>query len=394
MSVRQPFLNARLQGFGTSIFAEMSALAVAHGAVNLGQGFPDFDGPDFVKDAALEAIRTGRNQYCRSSGVLDLTRAVAAHQRRFYGLDYDPESEVTVYSGATEALAATLLALLEVGDELVVFEPAYDSYAAMAALAGAVTRAVPLRPPAFAYDPAELEAALGPKTRALLLNTPHNPTGKVFTRAELEHIAALARERDLLIISDEVYEHIVFDGVHVSPATLADLRARTIVISSTGKTFSMTGWKVGYTCAPAALSAALRCVHQFLTFCNSTPFQHAMATALACADGYYQELAEDYRRRRDRLCAGLRAAGFDVLTPAGTYFVLADIGVLGEHDDVVFCRRLPAEVGVVAIPVSAFCQDKQAFRRLVRFAFCKTDATLDLASERLARLRPVAAGTR
>lgn len=394
MSARQPFLNARLQGFGTSIFAEMSALAVAHGAVNLGQGFPDFDGPDFVKHAALDAIRAGRNQYCRSSGVLDFTRAVAVHQRRFYGLDYDPESEITVYNGATEALAATLLALLEVGDELVMFEPAYDSYAALAALAGAVTRAVPLLPPTFGYDPAALEAALTPKTRALLLNSPHNPTGKVFTRSELEHIARLARERDLLVITDEVYEHIVFDGAHVSLATLADMRARTIVISSTGKTFSMTGWKVGYTCAPAALSAALRCVHQFLTFCNSTPFQHAMAVALATADDYYTQLTDDYRQRRDRLCAGLRAAGFDVLTPAGTYFVLADIGALGHHDDVAFCRRLPAEVGVVAIPVSAFCQHKQPFERLVRFAFCKTDATLDLASERLARLRPVAAGAR
>jgi N-succinyldiaminopimelate aminotransferase len=391
---RQPFLSARLQGFGTSIFAEMTALAAAHDAVNLGQGYPDFDGPDFVKDAAVAALRAGHNQYCRSSGILPAVRAVAAHERRFYGLDYDAESEVTVYAGATEAIAATLQALTDVGDEVALFEPAYDSYLAVLAMAGAVPRVVPLRPPTWGYDPAALEAALGPKTRAILLNTPHNPTGKVFTRAELEHIASLARERDLLVITDEVYEHITFGCEHVPLATLPGMRERTVVISSMGKSFSLTGWKLGWTCAPAVISAALRSAHQFLTFCNATPFQHALAAGLEQGDAYFRELRADYERRRDRLGAGLRAAGFDVLTPAGTYFILADIRPLGYDDDVAFCRALPARAGVAAIPVSVFCPGPAAPRHLVRFAFCKTDATLDAAVSRLMALRaaPVSAG--
>ena len=389
--LRQPFLSARLQGFGTSIFAEMTALAVAHDAVNLGQGFPDFDGPDFVKQAAAEALRAGHNQYCRSSGILPLVRAVAAHQRRHYGLDYDAESEVTVYAGATEAIAATLQALTDVGDEVVLFEPAYDSYLAVLAMAGAVPRVVPLRPPAFDYDPAALESAIGPKTRAILLNTPHNPTGKVFARAELEHVAALARERDLLVITDEVYEHITFEAEHVPLATLPGMRERTVAISSMGKSFSLTGWKLGWTCAPAAVSAALRSAHQFLTFCNATPFQHALAVGLEQGDAYFRELRADYRRRRDRLRAGLGEAGFEALTPAGTYFILADIRALGHDDDVAFCRALPARAGVAAIPVSVFCPGPAPPRHLVRFAFCKTDATLDAAVARLAALRLAAA---
>ncbi len=386
-SQRQPHLSARLQGFGTSIFAEMTALANAHGALNLGQGFPDFDGPEFVKEAAVEALRAGHNQYCRSSGILPAVRAVAAHQRRHYGLDYDAESEVTLYAGATEAIAATLQALLDVGDEVVVFEPAYDSYLAVIAMAGAVARTVPLRPPTFDYDPRALEAALRPRTRAILVNTPHNPTGKVFSQAELEHIAELARQRDLLVVTDEVYEHVTFGVPHVPLATLPGMRARTITISSMGKSFSLTGWKLGWTCAPAPLSAALRAAHQFITFCNATPFQHALAVGLERGDAYFRELRADYERRRDRLGAGLRAAGFDVLTPAGTYFTLADVRPLGHDDDVAFCRALPARAGVAAIPVSAFCTREDAPRHLVRFAFCKTDATLDAALARLAGLR-------
>lgn len=383
---RQPFLASRLQGFGTSVFAEMTRLAVAHRALNLGQGFPDFDPPDFVVEAAIEAIRGGRNQYCRMAGADELVRAVAAHQKRFYDLDVDPESEVTVTSGATEAIFVTLQALCEVGDEVVVFEPFYDSYRASIAMAGAVTRPVLLRHPGFAYDPAELEAAVGPRTRAILLNTPHNPTGKVFSRAELEHVAELARSRDLLVIADEVYEHLVFDGAHLPIATLPGMRERTLTISSAGKTFSVTGWKVGWVVAPAPLSTAVRTAHQFVTFCNSAPFQPAIARALGEGDGFYRTLLAEYRERRDRLVAGLAAVGFGIDPPAGTYFALADIRPLGYRDDVELCRLLPERVGVAAVPPTAFYERKEAGRHLVRFAFSKSLAVLDEAVARLGRL--------
>jgi len=390
MSSRQPYLNARLQGFGTTIFTEMTRLAIEHNALNLGQGFPDFDGPGSVKEAAVEAIRAGHNQYCRMAGLPPLTQAIAAHQERFYGLRYDPLSEVTVYSGATEAIFATLQALCEVGDEIVLFEPYYDSYRASVSMAGATPRMVTLRPPHFTYDPAQLEAAITPKTRAILLNTPHNPSGKVFSRAELEHIAALAREHDILVISDEVYEHLVYEGEHLPIASLPGMRERTIQISSSGKTFSFTGWKVGWTCAPPAISAAIRCAHQFITFCTATPFQHAIAHALSLGDDFYGELVADYGRRRDRLCTGLAQAGFEVLIPAGTYFALTDIRPLGYSDDVEFCRMLPVEVGVAAIPPSVFYEDRHEGRHLVRWAFCKSDPVLDGAVERLQKLRPTA----
>ena len=384
----RPFLTSRLGGFGESVFAEMTRLAVAHDAVNLGQGFPDFDGPDFVKEAAIAAIRAGHNQYTRSGGLLLLTRAVAAHQKRFYGLDYDAESEITTYAGATEAIFSTLSALLDPGDEVVFFEPFYDSYPACVALAGAGAKVITLRPPSFDYDPDTLEASIGPRTRAILLNTPNNPSGKVFSRRELEQIAELCRRHDLIAIADEVYEHLVFEGEHVPLATLPGMRERTVLISSTGKTFSFTGWKIGYTCAPPALTAALRTVHQFVTFCVSTPFQHAMAVALTAPDDYYRQFREEYRARRDRLCQGLTNAGLGVLTPAGTYFALADIRPLGFADDLAFCRELPGRVGVAAIPSSAFFMNKDVGRHLVRFAFCKTDATLDAGIARLKNLRP------
>jgi N-succinyldiaminopimelate aminotransferase len=376
-------VSSRLSAFGTSIFAEMTQLAAQHGAVNLGQGFPDFDGPDLVKEAALEAIRAGRNQYCRTSGLPELNRAIAEHQRRFYGLDYDPETEVTVYAGATEAIAATLQGLLQEGDELVVFEPYYDSYPACAALAGATLRVVTLDAPGFSFDPAALRAAITPRTRAVLVNSPNNPGGKVFGPPELDAIAALCREHDLVAITDEVYEHITFGVPHVPLATRPGMRERTVVISSAGKTFSFTGWKVGWTCAPPELTGALRSVHQFLTFCNGTPFQVAMAQGLAMDDRFYAGLGSDYLARRDRLCDGLEAAGFGVRRPEGTYFVLADIRPLGFADGRAFCRALPAEAGVVAIPVSAFATSP-AFDHLVRFAFCKTDGVLDEARGRLA----------
>ncbi|MCB9567865.1 MAG: aminotransferase class I/II-fold pyridoxal phosphate-dependent enzyme [Myxococcales bacterium] len=390
MSGRQPHLNARLQGFGTTIFTEMTRLAIEHGALNLGQGFPDFDGPESIKEAAIEAIRAGHNQYCRMAGIPPLIAAISEHQRRFYDLSYDPESEITVYSGATEAIFAVLQALCEVGDEIVLFEPYYDSYRASVSMAGAVPRLVTLRPPSFAYDPAELEAAITPKTRAILLNSPHNPSGKVFTRAELEHIAELCRRHDILAITDEVYEHLVYEGEHVPLATLPGMRERTIQISSAGKTFSFTGWKIGWTCAPPAISAALRCAHQFITFCTANPFQHAIAHALRLGDDFYGELVADYRRRRDRLCAGLQSAGFEVLRPAGTYFALTDIRPLGHDDDVEFCRSLPARVGVAAIPPSVFYEGRHEGRHLVRWAFCKSDAVLDGAIARLQGLRGAA----
>lgn len=387
VTARQPYLNTRLQGFGTTIFTEMTQLAIEHEAVNLGQGFPNFEGPEQLRQAAVEAIQGGANQYCRPWGLPTLVEAIAEHQKRFYDLDYDAMSEVTVYNGATEAIFATLQALLEVGDEVVMFEPYYDSYRASVAMAGGVERIVTLRSPDFRYDPAELEAAITPKTRAIMLNTPHNPTGKVFDREELEHIARLAIERDLLVISDEVYEHLVFDVPHVPIATLPGMRERTVLISSAGKTFSHTGWKVGHTCAPAAISAALRTAHQFITFCNSAPLQPAVAVAYRLGDDFFEGFVSEYRARRDRLCHGLADLGFTVLTPAGTYFAMTDIRSMGFDDDVEFCRMLPREYGVAAIPTSAFYFNKVEGKHLVRWAFCKTEDLIDQALERLAPLR-------
>ena len=379
----RPYLSSRLQGFGTTVFTEITELATRHGAVNLGQGAPDFDGPDFIKEAAIEAIRGGRNQYCRMFGIPELNQAISRHQKRFYDLAYDADAEITVTSGATEAIFSTILALLEEGDEIVFFEPFYDSYRPAVALAGARERVVTLRAPDFHYDPAALEAAIGERTRAILLNTPHNPTGKVFTREELEHIAALARKHDLLVISDEVYEHLVFEGEHIPIATLPGMWDRTITISSAGKTFSFTGWKIGWTCAPPEITRAIRTVHQFVTFCNSAPFQPAMARALDAGDDFYDTFLADYRERREHLCRGLAEVGFDVLTPAGTYFVLADIRPLGYDDDVTFCRELPERVGVAAIPPTAFYVNKEEGRHLVRFGFCKSLELLDEAVRRL-----------
>lgn len=375
----------RLAGFGTTIFAEITALALEHKAINLGQGFPDFEGPAAVKEAAIEAIRGGANQYCRSFGIPAFNGAVARHRQRFYDLRYDADTEVTTYCGATEAICATLLALCNPGDDVVVFEPFYDSYRGCISMAGANVVPVTLHDPDFRYAPETLEAAITPRTRAILLNTPHNPTGKVFSRAELEHIAELCRRHDLIAITDEVYEHLAFDAEHVPLATLPGMQERTVMISSTGKTFSFTGWKVGFSCAPPPLTRALRTAHQFITFCNSTPFQHALATALDLGDDYYREFLIDYRARRDRLCDGLRAAGFDVRTPAGTYFACADIRPLGTSDGDALCRALPAAAGVAAIPNAAFYLDRSAGEHLVRFAFCKSDALIDEGVARLQR---------
>jgi N-succinyldiaminopimelate aminotransferase len=377
-----------LAPFGTTIFATMSALAAEHGAINLGQGFPDTDGPAEVIEAAVAAIRGGRNQYPPGAGVPELLDAVAAHQKRFYGLDVDPGSEVLVTVGATEAIAATVLALVQPGDEVVTFEPYYDSYAATIALAGGVRRTSVLRFPDFAVDEVSLRAAFSSRTRLVLLNTPHNPTGKVFTREELELVCALAREHDAWVVTDEVYEHLTFDGAeHVPVATLPGMRERTLTISSAGKTFSTTGWKVGWVTGPAQAVAAVRAVKQFLTYVGSGPFQPAVAAGLGLPDETYAGLARSLAGKRDLLVDGLRDAGMEVSVPRGTYFVIADAAPLGATDALSFCHALPARAGVVGVPVSVFHDDVDAARTLVRFAFCKRDEVLDEACRRLAALR-------
>jgi N-succinyldiaminopimelate aminotransferase len=383
----RPLLNERLAGLGTTIFAEMSALALTTGSVNLGQGFPDTDGPAEVAAAAAAAIMEGRgNQYPPGLGIPELRHAVAAHQKRFYGVDLDPDTEVLVTAGATEGIAAALIALMEPGDEAIAFEPYYDSYAACVAMAGAARIPVTLRPPDFRPDLAALRAAITPRTRLILLNTPHNPTGAVFSRAELTEIAALACEHDLLVVSDEVYEHLIFDGEHVPIATLPGMRERTVTISSAAKTFSFTGWKIGWVTGTPELVTAVRTVKQFLTYVTGGPFQYAVAQALALPDAYFAAISEDLRGKRDLLCAGLAEVGFEVYQPAGTYFVTTDIRPLGETDGMDFCRRLPGQAGVVAIPSSVFYDNEAAGRSQVRFAFCKKDEVLREAITRLARV--------
>jgi N-succinyldiaminopimelate aminotransferase len=384
---RTPYIAERMREFGTTIFAEMSALAVSTGAINLGQGFPDSDGPPEVLDEAVLAILSGENQYPPGPGRPELRSAIAAHQQRFYGLSLDPDSEVLVTAGATEAIAATVLALCEPGDEVVTFEPYYDSYAASIALAGATRRTVPLRWPDFAVDEEALRAAFSERTRLVLLNTPHNPTGKVFTRAELELVSSLALEHGAIVVTDEVYEHLVFDGLeHVPVATLPGMAERTLTISSAGKTFSVTGWKVGWVTGPAELVTAVRGVKQFLTFVASGPFQPAVATGLGLGDDVYAGVASSLQSRRDLLSEGLQSAGFEISRPGGTYFVVVDARPLGYDDGLAFCRALPDLAGVVAVPVSVFCDDKDATASLVRFAFCKQEAVLQEAVRRLGRL--------
>jgi len=387
-------LVRRMRPFGTTIFAEMSALAARTGAVNLGQGFPDTDGPAEMLAAAVDALRGGQNQYPPGPGIPALRAAVAAHQRRFWGLDYDPDGEVLITAGATEAIAAAILGLAEPGDEVVCFEPYYDSYAASIALAGAVRRPVTLRPDAdgrYRFDPDELRAAFGPRTRLVLLNSPHNPTGKVFDADELALVAQLCQEYDAYAVTDEVYEHLVFTdsgSPHIPLASLPGMRARTLRVSSAGKTFSCTGWKIGWASGPAPLVAATLRVKQFLTFVNGAPLQPAVAVALALPDSYYDGFRADLQARRDQLAAGLAEAGFGVLTPEGTYFITADISPLGGRDGMEFCRTLPERCGVVAVPTQVFYDDAEAGRRLVRFAFCKRAEVLAEAVRRLRRLAP------
>ena len=384
----RPLLNRRLAGLGTTIFAEMSALAVSTGSINLGQGFPDTDGPPEIASAAAEAVLAGRgNQYPPGPGIPELRQAVAAHQKRFYGLNVDPDTEVLVTAGATEAIAAAMLALLEPGDEVIAFEPYYDSYAACIAMAGATRVPVTLRPPAFRPDLDALRDAVTSRTRLILLNSPHNPTGMVLTRAELTAIASLAVERDLIVVTDEVYEHIVFDGEHVPIVSLPGMADRTGTISSAGKTFSFTGWKVGWVTGTSALVNAVRTTKQFLTYVSAGPFQYAIAAGLGLPDTFYAGLAADLRRKRDLLAAGLTGAGFEVFTPHATYFITTDIASLSPDDGLAFCRGLPRRCGVVAVPNVVFYDHAQAGRSQVRFAFCKRDEVLAEAAARLGRLR-------
>ncbi|NKY47347.1 pyridoxal phosphate-dependent aminotransferase [Nocardia cerradoensis] len=377
---------ARLRPFRATIFAEMTELAVRHDAVNLGQGFPDTDGPAAMLEVARTAIADGLNQYPPGRGMPVLRRAIAADRKRRYGVDYDVDSQVVVTVGATEAIAAAVLGLVETDEEVVLIEPYYDSYAAVVALAGATRRTARLVPDGngFVLDLDSLRAAITPKTRMLLLNSPHNPTGAILPRADLEAIAELAREHDLIVVSDEVYEHLVYDGnTHLSISTLPGMFERTVVISSAAKTFSVTGWKIGWACGPAPLIDGLLAAKQFMSFVGGGPFQPAVAYALENEQQWVADLRDSLSDKRIRLSEALADAGFLVKRSDATYFVCADISPLSSADALVFCRELPQRLGVVAVPIEVFADDRDSWNRLVRFAFCKRDDTLDEAVRRL-----------
>jgi N-succinyldiaminopimelate aminotransferase len=377
----------RLQGLGTTIFAEMSALAVQTNSVNLGQGFPDTDGPDSLLEDAVTAIRSGANQYPPGRGIAPLRQAIVDHQKRFYGLSYDPDTQVLVTTGATEAIAAALLAYVEPGDEVIALEPYYDSYAACIAMAGGHRVPVTLRAPDFRLDLDELRAAVTPRTKVLLINSPHNPTGTVLTDDELRGIAAVAVEHDLVVIEDEVYEHLVFDGLQHRPLTSYEgMPERTVSIGSAGKTFSVTGWKIGWVTGTPDVVTAVNTAKQFLTYVSGAPFQPAVAGALALGNEYFDDLRATMQAKRDLLCDGLAELGFGVHRPQGTYFVTTDVRPLGYTDGVEFCRMLPERTGVVAIPHQVFYDNVEAGRPLVRWAFCKQPEILREALARLAKL--------
>jgi N-succinyldiaminopimelate aminotransferase len=382
---RAPYLSARLQGFGTTVFAEMSALATATGAVNLGQGFPDYPGPPEVLEVARAAIGTAADQYPPGPGLLELRRAIADHAQRFRGLTFDPADEVLVTAGATEALSGALLALLDTGDEVVLFEPMYDAYLPLVRLAGGVPKFVTLQPPHFRLTEEALAKAFSPKTKAVVFNNPLNPTATVFSNEDLNLLAAFCRKFDAIAISDEVWEHVVFDGRKHQPVLgLEGMRERSVKIGSAGKIFSLTGWKVGFVCAAPHIMKVLAKSHQFLAFTTAPNLQHAVAYGLAKDDAYFEGMRKNFARSRDRFTDGLRTLGFDVIPSQGTYFLNIDIAPLGESDDVAFCRRLVTEHGVAAIPVSAFYAEG-AVKSVVRFCFAKKDSTLDAGLERLAK---------
>ena len=374
---------------GVTIFEEMTTLALRTGAINLGQGFPDEDGPVEIKAAAQAAIAAGANQYAPGKGILELREAISLHQERFYGLEPDPQTEIIVTTGATEAIAASLLALVGPGDEVLTFEPFYDSYGAIIGLSGARHVTAPLLAPDFMPHLDALEAAFSSRTKVVLVNNPHNPTGAVFPQDVLERVVELATRHDAIIITDEVYEHLTFGARHIPVATLPGAAERTLTISSAGKTFSFTGWKIGWLSGPEHLVSAARTVKQFLSYSSGTPFQSAIAAGLGLPDEFYAGIADTLQLKRDILSEGLRAAGLDVFTPQGTYFVNVDTAPLGISDAVDLARRLPALVGVAAIPVPVFCHPEGAerTRSLLRFAFCKRIDVLQEAAERLATLR-------
>jgi aminotransferase len=384
MSLR---VSAKAARFTESVIREMTRLAQLHGAVNLSQGFPDFPAPEEIKEAARRAISADVNQYAITWGARSLRQAIAAKFERCYGIPVDPEREITVTCGSTEAMIATLMAILDPGDEVVILEPFYENYGPDAILSGAVPRFVKLRPPDWSFDPDELARAFGDKTRAIILNTPNNPTGKVFSRDELATIAALCQKHDALAVTDEIYEHILYDGaVHVPMATLPGMAERTITINGMSKTYSVTGWRVGWAIAPALLTNAIRKVHDFLTVGAAAPLQEAGALALALPETYYAELAQSYARRRERLLGIVERAGFRIYRPRGAYYVMTEIDAFGWDDDVAFARHLVEEIGVAVVPGSSFYNDPADGRRQVRFAFCKKDTTFDEAERRLARL--------
>jgi aminotransferase len=388
-STAKRMISLKAERFTESVIREMTRLAMKHGAVNLAQGFPDFPAPAAIKQAAQDAIARDINQYAITWGAKPLRDAIAAKFARTQGIEADPEREITVCCGSTEAMISAMMAIINPGDEVVVFEPFYENYGPDAILSGATSRFVKLRPPGWDFDRSELVAAFGPATKAIIVNTPNNPTGKVFSRGEMEAIAVLCRRHDAVAITDEIYEHILYDGArHVPMAALPGMAERTITINGMSKTYGVTGWRVGWALAPEVLTAAIRKVHDFLTVGAAAPLQQAGVTALSLPASYYEELAQGYARRRDRLIGILEGAGFRVHRPKGAYYLMTEIDALGWDDDVAFVRHLVQEVGVAAVPGSSFYENPAEGRRQVRFAFCKKDATLDEAERRLSKLRP------
>ena len=385
--MRDP-VSERSTRFTESVIREMTRLSQRHGGVNLAQGFPDFPAPEALKEAAVLAIRNDVNQYAITWGAKSLRDAIAAKTRRFTGLDFDPETEMTVCCGSTECMISTLLALVNPGEEVVVFEPFYENYGPDAILCGATPRFVRLREPDWSFDPEELAAAFGNRTKAIVINTPNNPTGKVFTREELEQIAALCRKWDVVAVTDEIYEHILYDGArHVTLAGLPGMRERTVTISGVSKTYGVTGWRIGYCLAAPGISSAIRKVHDFLTVGAPAPLQEAAAVALSLPDSYYETLAEAYRERRELLLPALQKAGFGTFTPRGAYYIMTDIASFGFEDDVTFARFLVEEVGVAAVPGSSFYSDPESGRQRLRFHFARRRETLEAAAERLGRMK-------
>jgi len=382
------FRSERIANFTESVIREMTRLALAHDAVNLAQGFPDFGAPEEIKRAACAAIEADVNQYTITWGARAFREAIAAKYRRWYGLDYDPEREVTVCCGSTEGMIASLLAVVNPGDEVIVFEPFYENYRPDSLLCGATTRLVTLHAPEWRFDPDELRRAFTPRTRAIIVNTPHNPTGKVFERAELETIAGLCQEFDALAITDEIYEHILYDGArHIPIATLPGMRERTLIVNSMSKTYSVTGWRTGWVAGPAAISEGLRKVHDFLTVNAPAPLQQAGVVAMSLDESYYEQLAARYTEKRDALMGTLEGVGFRCFRPRGAYYVMCDIARFGFSDDLAFARHLVEDIGVSAVPGSSFFERGGEGKQLIRFCFCKREDTLAEAERRLEKLR-------